>query len=183
MHPPGGRYGKQQIGLDGGARTYENPCLMAKERTGTVYFEDVSAGDTFQTGEVTVTREMIKEFARAYDPQPIHIDEEAAKKGFFGELVGSGWHTAALTMKLMAEAAPLGDTPMIGLEVRNFKFLAPLKPGMTLSADGQVAKARRSKSNPNIGFIYVDVITKTNAGEPILTQTWTVILPVKNPEN
>ena len=156
---------------------------MAKSKAETVFFEDVSAGDTFRTADILVTRKMITDFASEYDPQAIHLDEEVANKGFFGELVGSGWHTAALTMKLMAEARPLGDTPMIGIEIQGFKFLAPLKPGVRLSAEAIIKKAWRSKSKPHLGFIQVEVTTETETGQPILTQTWTVVMPVKNPGN
>jgi len=146
-----------------------------------VFFEDISVGDNWRTETVTVTLEMIKDFARQYDPQAIHLDEQAGKEGFFGELIGSGWQTAALTMKLIAERRPLGDTPLIGIEVKNFKFLAPLKPGTQLHAEALISKAWKSKSKPHLGFVHFDVTTKTENGQPILTQTWVALVPVRNP--
>ena len=141
-------------------------------------FEDFKVGDSLTSGEIEVTLEMIKKFAAEYDPQPIHLDEAAGKASIFGELIGSGWHTAALTMKLMAEARPFGDHPVIGLEVQNLKFHGPLRPGYILSARGQIIKAWRSKTKP-MGFFNVKVTTSNQDGDPVLSQTWTVILPTK----
>lgn len=143
------------------------------------FYEDFNVGDSFDAGQIEVTLEMIKEFAAQYDPQPIHLDEQAGKESIFGGLVGSGWHTAALSMRLMALAKPLGDRPVIGLEVQNFKFLAPLRPGDTLSVRGEIIKAWRSKTKP-MGFFQVTVETSNQDGLVILTQTWTVILPTKD---
>src|SRR5476649_2035849 len=80
------------------------------------YFEDVAVGERTRTGSYTFERNSIVEFARLYDPQPMHLDEEAAKASFFGRLVASGWQTLGVTMRLMVEAKPLGTTPLIGLQ-------------------------------------------------------------------
>ncbi|MEE8294421.1 MAG: MaoC/PaaZ C-terminal domain-containing protein [Sphingomonadales bacterium] len=143
------------------------------------FFEDFEVGDGFDAGEIKVTLEMIKDFASQYDPQPMHLDEQAGKESIFGELIGSGWHTAALSMRLMALAKPLGDRPIIGLEVQDFKFLAPLKPEDTLAVRGEIIKAWRSKTKP-MGFFQVKIETSNQDGLVILSQTWTVILPTKD---
>ncbi len=91
-------------------------------------------------------------------------------------MTGSGWHTAALTMKLMAQAKPFGDRPIIGLEVQNLKFSAPLRPGDRVSAKAEITKAWRSKSKP-MGFFHFSVETSNQNGTVILSQVWTVILP------
>ena len=143
------------------------------------FFEDFKTGDEFSSGEIEVTLEMIKAFAAEYDPQPIHLDEAAGKASIFGGLIGSGWHTAALTMKLMAQAKPFGDRPIIGLEVQNLKFSAPLRPGDRVSAKAEITKAWRSKSKP-MGFFHFSVETMTRDGIVILSQVWTVILPSRD---
>ena len=142
-------------------------------------FDDYEVGDQFLAGEVEVTLEMIKEFASKYDPQPIHMDEEAAKDSVFGQLVGSGWHTAALTMRLMVDCKPFGNRPIVGLEVSDFKFISPLKPGDRISASGKITKTRRSTTKP-YGYLDVLVETTNQNNQVILSQTWTVLLPTKD---
>lgn len=142
------------------------------------YFEDITVGDWFETGEVTVTPGMIKDFAGRYDPQPIHTDEEKAKQSVFGGLIASGWHTAALTMKLVAEADPFNGAPVIGLEVENLKFLKPVRPGMRLSVRCEVKKGWRARSKP-YGFFRVEAVTRNQEGEAVLSQTWTILLPTR----
>lgn len=121
---------------------------------------------------------MIKEFAAAYDPQPIHLDEDAAREGFFGQLVGSGWHTAALTMRLMVDCKPFGAQSIVGLGVDGIKFSAPVKPGDTLSAIGEITKSWRSTSKP-CGYFNIQVNTTNQNDEVVLSQTWTVMLPAR----
>jgi len=74
---------------------------MTKDRSKPLYLEDFATGETFRSGSFTVTPELVKEFASFYDPQPMHLDEAAARASLFGELVGSGWQTLAITMRLM----------------------------------------------------------------------------------
>lgn len=143
------------------------------------YFEDFAVGYEVETGKVKVTLEMIKDFARQYDPQDIHLDEEKAKDSILGRLVGSAWQTAALTIKLMVEAKPLGDTPVIGLEVNDFKIPAPMLPGDTIQVRAKITKVWRSKTKP-YGFFHMSSETVNQNGEVILSQTWTVIVPTRN---
>ena len=86
------------------------------------FFEDLSVGQKFKSGTVTVTAERIKAFAREFDPQPFHLDEEAAQETFFGRLVASGWHTAAMTMRLLVDSdlVPAGGTIGVGTDELSF---------------------------------------------------------------
>src|SRR5690606_29128939 len=93
-----------------------------------LYFEDLNIGHHIRTGSYTVSAEEIISFATQYDPQPMHMDAEAAKHSIFGELVASGWHTLAITMRLMVLAKPLGDIPLVGLGGDEVRFLRPLRP-------------------------------------------------------
>src|SRR6185295_20211777 len=88
-----------------------------------------------------------------FDPQPIHTDPEAAKRGSFGGLIASGWHTAALVMKANAEARILGDTPMLGLGVDGLEWPLPVRPGDTLRIETEVKGIRFSKSQPGFGVV------------------------------
>ncbi|HXV73272.1 MAG TPA: MaoC/PaaZ C-terminal domain-containing protein [Sphingomonadales bacterium] len=142
------------------------------------FYEDFAPGQRFVTAALTVTREMITRFAAEYDPQAIHLDEEAAKKSMFGELIGSGWQTGALSMRLVAEAKPFGAAPVVGLEVHAMKFLKPMKPNMRLHVTGEILEGWRSRSKP-LGFFKVALVTHAEGAGPIMTQTWTVVLPLR----
>ncbi|MEI9811827.1 MAG: MaoC/PaaZ C-terminal domain-containing protein [Acidobacteriota bacterium] len=82
------------------------------------YLDDLHIGEKFEVGSIVVEEDELLSFARRFDPQPMHIDREAAAKGPFGDLIASGWHTAALVMRLNAEAHILGDTPVLGMASR-----------------------------------------------------------------
>src|SRR5262244_2305467 len=107
------------------------------------HLEDFAAGDRIRTDSVHITEAMSRAFAAMYDPQPIHLDAEAARQSMFGGLVTSGWQTLALTMRLIADAKPLGTTPMIGIEVQKLRFLHPVRPGDTLAVEAEVLGSRR----------------------------------------
>jgi acyl dehydratase len=101
------------------------------------YFEDLQVGAPREVGTVTVSREDIVEFATAYDPQPMHVDPEAAREGPFGELVASGWHTASLCMRLLVDGF-LSETATRGaIGVDDLRWRTPVRPGdeLTVSAD------------------------------------------------
>ena len=103
------------------------------------YLEDFQIGDTTETGKCMVTREMLLKFAEQYDPQPMHLDENAARESVFGELVGSGWLTLALTMRLLVDARMLGNTPIVGVEFKDVRFITPLRPDDTLQVSASVS--------------------------------------------
>lgn len=118
-----------------------------------LYLEDIAVGQTFGTGRLTVSAEEIIGFARAYDPQPFHTDAEAAKGTFFGGLAASGWHTAALTMRLLVggEMAPANGIIGAGFEALNWP--RPVRPGDTLRVVSEVLELRRSRSRPMQGVM------------------------------
>lgn len=117
------------------------------------FLEDLSVGDKFETLTVDVTEEEVVEFARRYDPQAMHVDKEAAARGAFKGLIASGWHTAALVMKLHAEAKMLGDTPMLGMGVDGLQWPLPVRPGDTLRVITEVTQITPSKSKPQFGIV------------------------------
>lgn len=143
------------------------------------YLEDFQVGDRTETGEFTVSRDMIVSFAEQYDPQPMHLDDNAAKGTVFGELVGSGWQTLAVTMRLLVDAQLLGGTPIVGAEFKETRFHAPMRPGDALRASAEVLAIRPSKSRPDRGFMDLMVTTRNAAGTLLLTQQWSLVVPTR----
>ena len=131
-----------------------------------LYLEDVFVGQRFVTGTYTLTAEAIKAFARDYDPQPFHTDEETAKDTFFGGLAASGWHTAAITMRLQAESGPPIAGGMIGAG-GEISWPRPTRPGDTLHVESEITEVKPSKSRPERGFITLKSETKNQKGEVV----------------
>jgi acyl dehydratase len=100
----------------------------------------------FKSGEATVSREDIKRFAAEFDPQPFHLDEDAAEKSILKGLAASGWHTAAIAMRLAAETRPFGPHPLFGAGVDELRWLKPVRPGDTLHLEGEVIELVPSQS-------------------------------------
>lgn len=150
-----------------------------ERRTNLRYLEDFKIGDRIESGKFTVTRELIRTFARQYDPQPMHLDEAAARESVFGELVGSGWQTLAVTMRLLVDARLLGGTPIVGAEFKDMRFHAPVHPGDTLQASAEVVGIRPSTSRRDRGFMDMVVTTQTTAGVKLVTQSWRLVVPMR----
>lgn len=144
------------------------------------YLEDFKVGNVTETEEITVTHDMIVSFAKEYDPQPMHLDEVEARDTLFGGLVGSGWQTLLLTLRLVLEARLLGDTPMIGAEFANTRFHAPMRPNDVLKVTAEVIGIRRLKSRQDRGLLDVKVTTKNLSDTVLVTQTWSLVLPCRS---
>lgn len=120
-----------------------------------LYYEDLEIGKRYGSSEVTVTLEDILTFAEQFDPQPFHLDARAAESSTFKTLVASGWHTAALAMRLRVTGELKLAGGWIGMGVESLKWPTPVLPGDTLRAETEVVEKRESKSNPNRGIIRV----------------------------
>ena len=116
--------------------------------TGKVWFEDLRVGQRCAAGPLRVEREEALAFARRYDPQPCHTDEAAATESVFKGLAISGWHTAAYAMRLVVEARPFGETPILGLGVDELRWLLPVRPDDELRLEGEVLELVPSRSKP-----------------------------------
>jgi len=117
------------------------------------YWEDFEVGDTSSLGERTVDREEIIAFAKMYDPQPFHIDEEAGRQSMFGGLIASGWHTVAMVMRMSVDSY-LRDSASLGSPgVDNVRWLKPVRPGDTIRTTRTVMETRPSKSRPELGSV------------------------------
>ena len=140
------------------------------------YFEDYRVGETFHSGSVAVTAERIKSFAAEFDPQPFHLGEEPARASVFGGLVASGWHTAAMTMRLIVDSdlGPVGGTIGAGGELR---WPKPVRPGDVLHIEAEVLELRPSRSRPEVGLMKVLITTYNQVGEPVQVLTPTLVVP------
>lgn len=119
----------------------------------TTYFEDFVVGASIELGSVEVTEAEIIEFARQYDPQRFHVDPEAAKDSPFGGLIASGWHTCALYMRLLADGLLLDSSSQGSSGMEELRWLAPVRPGDTLTARYTVLDAQRSSTKPRRGTV------------------------------
>jgi acyl dehydratase len=117
------------------------------------YFEDYVEGSTFEYGEISLTAEEIMEFARRFDPQPIHVDPEYAARGPFSGLIASGWHTAGVMMRLLADHFISHVASMASPGVDEIRWFIPVRPGDTLSIRVTVLETRRSRSKPDRGIV------------------------------
>src|SRR5579871_4849581 len=118
-----------------------------------IFFEDLAVGASGQCGPRLVTREEIVAFARDFDPQPFHLDEEAAKGTFVGELIASGWQTCALVMRIMYDGMIARSSSMGAPGVEEVKWLRPVRPGDSLTAHWEVLETRVSKKRPDMGLV------------------------------
>ncbi len=132
------------------------------------YFEDFVVGQLHKPGaRARVEKDEIIAFARQYDPQPFHLDEEAGRKSIFGRLVASGWHTAALTMRLITESEYRAATGTIGLGFEALRWPIPVLPGDELRIESEVLEVRPSKSRPDRGLIKMRTRTLNQDGEVV----------------
>jgi acyl dehydratase len=145
--------------------------------TAPLYYEDLAVGQTFGTGTVTVEAEMIRAFAAEYDPQPFHLDEGAARASLFGGLVASGWHTAALTMKLLVRGSLQITGGLIGMGAEELRWPRPVRPGDVLRVESEVLALRISNSQPGRGLVRVRNTTLNQDGKPVMVTIVTMIVP------
>jgi acyl dehydratase len=135
------------------------------------YFEDYVPGSVYEFGSVKVEEQEIIEFAKKYDPQVFHMDPEGAKKTRFGGLIASGWHTAAIAMRMLVDHFISRVASMGSPGADKMRWLIPVRPGDELSMRVTILKARPSRSNPEQGIIelFVEVINQKD--EVVMTRT------------
>jgi len=131
------------------------------------YLEDFEPGQKFISGRMRVDPERIKSFAAEFDPQPFHLDENTARDTFFKGIAASGWHTAAITMRLLvdSELKPAGG--IIGAGFDEMRWPRPVRPGDELRVECEVLEVRPSKSRSDQGLIKVRTTTLNQSGEPV----------------
>jgi acyl dehydratase len=141
------------------------------------YLEDLAVGDRYRGGTATLDLAAIKGFAAAFDPQPFHLDETAGEASIFGRLVASGWHTMAVTMRLLVEGELRSLWGLVGLGADDLRWPRPVVPGDTLSVEWEVLEVRPSSSKPDRGTARLRVTTRNQRSETVLTLVTTILLP------
>lgn len=148
------------------------------DRPKSLYLDDLRVGQRFRSGTYQIDEEQIKAFARQFDPQPFHLDAEAAKGTLFQGLVASGWHTAAITMRLLVESGlPIaGGVVGAGAEIT---WPKPVRPGVVLQVESEILEVKPSQSRPNRGMATIRSETRTQLGEVVQVLIAKLVVPRK----
>src|ERR1700721_3692585 len=141
------------------------------------YLEDFAVGETFGSGWLRIDKERTLAFAAEFDPQPFHLDEAAARRSIFGGLTASGWHTAAVTMRLLVESELKPAGGIIGAGLDECRWPRPVRPGDELRIECEVIEMRPSKSRPEQGLIKLRTTTLNQDGEAVLLHVVNLVVP------
>ena len=141
-----------------------------------LYFDDLSVGDTFKTETHALDTEQIKAFAQQFDPQPFHLDDGAARESVFGGLAASGWHTAAITMRLLVTSGPRLAHGILGAGAE-IEWKSPTRPGDVLHVESEVLSLTPSRSRPDRGVVVLRSRTLNQRAEVVQTLTATLMAP------
>jgi len=141
------------------------------------YLEDYAVGQVYASGRLRIDAERIRSFAAEFDPQPFHLDDEAARDSIFRGLAASGWHTAAATMRLLVEGDLKPAGGIIGMGFEEFRWPRPVRPGDELRLESEVLDVRPSKSRPDQGLIKVRTTTLNQEGEAVQITVGSLLVP------
>ncbi len=148
-----------------------------------IHYEDLEVGTTSKFGHYDVTREEVMEFARKYDPQPFHLDDEAAAQTHFGRLSASGWHTCAMTMSMLVANLTANKQAGLGSPgVDELRWKKPVYPGDTLRCETEVIEKRRSASRPEMGVYRSRVRVLNQDDLPVMTFISNGLIRTRDPE-
>jgi acyl dehydratase len=145
------------------------------------WWEDYVPGTVHELGSVTVDQAGIIGFARQFDPQPFHLDPEAARRSPYGGLIASGWHTAALAMRMLVDGFLAGAASLGSPGVDEVRWLHPVRPGDTLSLRVEILEARRSRSKPEQGIVRTRVEVLNQAGAVVMHLVGTNFIRCRSP--
>lgn len=134
------------------------------------YYEDLKRGDRFKSDTYKVTEEQIISFAREFDPQPFHLDRAVAKQTMFGDFIASGWHTAAISMRLFVQSLSCAEGA-IGLGVDEMRWPTAVKPNDVLQVETEIVDLRESRSKPSYGIVRIRNVTTNQRGEVVQTMS------------
>lgn len=150
---------------------------MVKKR----YFEDIVLGERLDCRPVSISKEAIVEFAAAFDPQPFHLDEGAARVSVFGGLVASSLHTLSACTRTVVEAQ--GDVAiLIGVGMDEVKMFSPVRPGDVLTVDARWVDLKRSRSSPDRGFARIRCRVSNQKGEPVIEYGYRYLISCRGPD-
>ena len=139
------------------------------------YFEDIVPGAVDEFGSIEVTAEEIVAFARKFDPQPFHLDEEAAKASLFGGLAASGWHTASLMMRMLVDNVLWPESSLGSPGVDELRWMKPVRPGDRLSVRMTILETTRSRSKPDRGVVR-SLVAVLNQERAVVMRVPTMVL-------
>ena len=147
-----------------------------------LYYEDIEVGSKQTFGSYEVTSDEVRSFASAYDPQPFHLDEEAAAATHFGRISASGWHTCAMTMRMLVENMKVNAQAGLGSPgVDNLRWKHPVYPGDVLRVETEVLEKRRSQSRPEMGLFKSRSRTLNQDGVIVLEMVSNGMIRTRNP--
>lgn len=132
------------------------------------FFEDIAVGETETIGSHTLTKQEIVEFAEKYDPQPFHLDEEAAAESIYGGLIASGWQTIAICMRMLVDELVNDQASMGARGADDLRWIRPVRPGDTLSLTTEVLAKRPSDRNPDVGEIDTEIVGFNQDDDPVV---------------
>jgi acyl dehydratase len=141
------------------------------------YLEDFAVGQTFHSRRTKVDKDRIKAFAAEFDPQSFHLDEDAARGTIFGGLAASGWHTAAITMRLLVESDLRPAGGIVGAGFDEFRWSLPVRPGDELRVEAEVLEVRLSRSRLEQGLIKVRTTAFNQNNEAVQITTGNLVVP------
>jgi acyl dehydratase len=142
------------------------------------YLEDFAVGQRFGgAARLTVESERIRSFAAEFDPQPFHLDDAAARKSIFRGLAASGWHTAAMTMRLLVESDLKPAGGIVGAGFDEFRWPAPVRPGDVLRVESEILEVRASKSRPDAGLVKVRTTTFNQDNVAVQVNVGNLLVP------
>lgn len=148
-----------------------------------IHYEDIEVGARQSFGNYAVTREEVVEYAAKYDPQPFHLDDEAAAKTYFGRLSASGWHTCAMTMRMLVDNMSTVQQAGLGSPgIDNLRWVKPVYPGDVLRCETEVIEKRRSNSRPDMGLFKSRCRTFNQEGELVLEMVSNGLIRVRDPD-
>jgi acyl dehydratase len=147
-----------------------------QDESASLYLEDLQPGQRFTSGAHTLDTAQIKAFAQQFDPQPFHLDEAAAQSSLFGGLAASGWHTAAITMRLQVESGLPISGGLIGAG-GEIDWPRPTRPGDILHVESEVLEVTPSRSRPDRGMVTMRSETRNQRGEVVQTLTVKLVVP------
>lgn len=145
------------------------------------YLEDFTVGQTFGSDRLQVDEEQIRRFAAEFDPQPFHLDAQAASRTIFAGLAASGWHTAALTMRLLVDSPFKPAGGIVGASIEELLWPRPVRPGDALRVESEVLEVRESRSRPEQGMIKVRTTTLNQHGEAVQVFVGNLVVRRKAP--
>jgi acyl dehydratase len=145
------------------------------------HFEDLAVGEVVDLGKTTITKEMIFEFAREFDPFPFHLDEAAAKASLLGGLASSGFQTGALSLRMLVDSFLSKVASAGGLGFQDLKWKNPVMVDDTIGGTVTIAELRRSRHHPEWGIVKLDFDVRNQKDQPVLTMQLSNLVEVRDP--